>query len=455
METYSVLGESKRVGRLAGPLIVSQVSQVGMGFTDTVMAGRLGASDLAAIAIGSSLWIPIYLGCIGVMMAVAPTVAHHKGANQSAKIASVYRQSLWIALGLAMLSVPLTRSIGIIMPWLDIDATIIPITQGYLQAIAWGMPAFCVYLALRFVSEGIGHTRPIMYIQLVALLANAVGNYILMFGKLGAPAMGAVGAGWSSAIVLCLDAVLMFLYARFQPRYHALNLFGTLARPHMEEIGELLRLGTPIALTITMEVGLFTAVSLLMGSLGITAVAAHQIALNYTALTFMVPLGISMAITIRVGHAMGARDATAARLSGIVGMGMAVASMLLSAIVILLIPEKIVLLYTTETTVAKLAVSLLHVAALFQVSDGLQVSAVGALRGLKDTRVPMLITFFAYWIVGLPLAYLLGINHALGPQGLWIGLIFGLTVAALLLSLRFHMITRRLIATETRSTYAD
>lgn len=341
------------------------------------------------------------------------------------------------------------------MPWLDIDATIIPITQGYLQAIAWGMPAFCVYLALRFVSEGIGHTRPIMYIQLVALLANAVGNYILMFGKLGAPAMGAVGAGWSSAIVLCLDAVLMFLYARFQPRYHALNLFGTPARPHMEEIGELLRLGAPIALTITMEVGLFTAVSLLMGSLGITAVAAHQIALNYTALTFMVPLGISMAITIRVGHAMGARDATAARLSGIVGMGMAVASMLLSAIVILLIPEKIVLLYTTETTVAKLAVSLLHVAALFQVSDGLQVSAVGALRGLKDTRVPMLITFFAYWIVGLPLAYLLGINRALGPQGLWIGLIFGLTVAALLLSLRFRMITRRLIATETRSTYAD
>ena len=434
--------EVKQIARLAGPLVISQLSQVGMGVTDTVMAGRLSAVDLAAVAIGSSLWLPVYLACLGVMMAISPVIAQLRGANQFADIGSVFHQAIWLGFVLALFSTPGTAYIGIIMPWLNIDATIIPVSLDYLGAIAWGMPAVCTYLAFRFASEGLGYTRPIMYIQLVALFINAVGNYIFMYGRLGFPAMGAEGAGWSSAVVLWVNAVFILMFMRFNGFYRPFMLFTRFARPESAEILSLLRLGTPIAITITMEVGLFTAVSLLMGSLGVTAVAAHQIALNYTALTFMVPLGISLAITVRVGHAVGAKAIHSARFTGVVGMVMAVITMALSASIILIIPDKIVYVYTNDLDVAALAMSLLLVAALFQISDGLQVSAVGALRGFKDTKVPMLITLFAYWLVGFPLSWWLGIHNALGPQGLWAGLILGLTIAAILLSLRFHMVSQ-------------
>ncbi len=434
--------ELKEVGRLAGPLIVGQLSQVGMGFTDTVMAGRLSAIDLAAVSMGSSLWIPIYLGCVGIMMAVSPTVAYLKGANQSHKIGPIYRQSLWIGVGLAIIGTLIGREIGIILPWLNINTDIIPLTQGYLIAISWGIPAVCAYLALRYVSEGIGHTKPVMYIQLIGLAINAVGDYILMYGKLGAPALGAIGTAWSSAIVYWIDAVLIVAYVKLHPHYRTLNLFHRIDKPDFAELWRLLRLGAPIATTITMEVGLFTAVTLLMGALGVVAVAAHQIALNYAALTFMVPLGISMAITIRVGQAAGAQNISAARFSGMIGMSMAVCAMAFSAGLILLIPENIASLYTQNPQIIQGAVHLLFMAALFQIFDGLQVSALGALRGLKDTSYPMWVTFIAYWSIGLPLSYLFGITQAFGPQGLWAGLIFGLTTAAILLSLRFHQLTK-------------
>ncbi len=446
------LSEARALGRLAGPLVIGQVSQVGMGFTDTVMAGRLGATDLAAVAIGSSLWLPVYLGCVGIMMAVSPTVAQLKGAGREPEIGRVFRQSLWLALLVAAVATPLTAHIGAAMPWFDMDPAILPIAEGYLDAIAWGMPAVCLYLALRFVSEGIGHTKPIMYIQLIALLTNAVGNYILMFGKLGAPALGAVGAGWSSAIVLSLDALFLGIYVRTRPHYRGLGLTRRLEAPSAPRLGALARLGVPIAVSIIIEVGLFSAVSLLMGSLGVVAMAAHQIALNYSALAFMVPLGIAMAITIRVGQALGAGDIRRARLAGLVGMVLCGGTMAVSAAIMLTIPRHIVGLYTQDPQVRALAMGLLYMAALFQISDGIQVGAVGALRGLKDTTVPMGVTFLSYWIIGLTLAYVLGIDRDLGPRGLWAGLIFGLTAAAVLLSLRFHRLTRRLIAqTCTRS----
>ena len=442
MKPGSVSSEVVGIGRLAGPLIVAQLSQVGMGFTDTVMAGRLGVVDLGAVAIGSTLWIPIYLACVGVMIAVSPTVAQLRGGGRTEAVGPVYRQSLWLSLALAILAFLAGRHVSVFMDWLGVDPAIVPVTRGYLSAIAWGMPGACFYLGLRYVSEGIGHTRPIMYIQLLALLANIPGNFIFMYGAMGVPAMGAVGAGWSSALVFSLSALAMFAYVARKPLYRPYGLFTSPDLPRWEALRGLLRLGLPIALVIVMEVGLFTAVALLMGSLGAVAVAAHQIAFNYAALVFMVPLGISMATTIRVGHAAGAGDIETARLSGFVGMGMAVAAMLVSAVVMLSVPELIVSMYTRDAQVAQLAVSLLFMAALFQVSDGLQASAVGALRGLKDTAYPMLVTFFAYWLVGLPLAWSLGIAKAFGPRGLWVGLIAGLTIGAVLLSLRFHRIAR-------------
>lgn len=436
--------EIRRIGRMAGPLVVGQLSQVGMGFTDTVMAGRLGPVDLGAVAIGSTLWIPVYLACVGVMMAMSPTVAHHEGAGRRPSISRLYRQSLWLSGALAVLGFIVTSQVGVVMSWIGVDPAIVPVTEDYLDAIAWGMPGVCFYLGLRFVSEGLGHTRPVMYIQLLALVANVPGNYVLMYGALGNPAMGAVGAGWSSALVLTAAAAGMLGYVASRSRFRAYRLFRRPERPDPDELLPLLRLGLPIALVTVLEVGLFTAVGLLMGSLGAVAVAGHQIAINYAALMFMIPLGVSLATTVRVGQASGAGDIEEARLAGFVGMGMATGAMLISALFMLAAPGLIVGMYTTDQAVSAVARSLLLMAAVFQVSDGLQAGALGALRGLKDTRYPVLVTFVAYWMIGLPIGWSLGIGRALGPQGLWVGLVAGLTFAALLLSLRFWRISRNL-----------
>jgi len=436
--------EISATARLGGPLIVAQVFQVGMGFTDTVMAGHISTRDLAAIAIGTTLWLPIYLTTIGLLTVVSPTVAQLRGADRLEEIGPLYRQALWLALLVAVFITPLTAHIGVLGTWIGVDQEIVPVSNAYLAAVSWGMPAVCLYLALRFVGEGIGFTRPVMYIQFAALIANFLGNYVLMFGKLGFPALGAVGAGWSTAVVMWLDAVLIIVYGAFHSRFRELNLFARFEPPSGRGILTLLRIGLPIAATMVMETSLFAAVSLLMGTIGKVAVAAHQVAINYASLMFMIPLGLSMATTVRVGQAVGAGDFSSSRQPGFVGIGMAVVAMGVSALVMFVIPEKIVGIYTSEPDVATLAVELLYLAALFQVSDGLQVGAVGALRGLRDTTWPMCITFVAYWILGLPLAYWLGIKLELGPSGLWAGLIVGLTFAAVFLTVRFWILSRRM-----------
>lgn len=439
----TVANEAFHIGRLAGPLIIGQLSQIGLAFTDTLMAGRLGPTDLAAVSVGGSLWMPIHLACIGVLLALSPTVAHLKGAGRNEEIGRWFRQGIWLALAIAIVAVVAVRHIGGIMPWLSIDATIVPVTFDYLAAVSWGVPAACLLLVPRFVSEGIGHTRPIMLAQLAALGFNVVGNYVFMYGKLGVPAMGAVGAGWSTALVLWANAAFMFVYVSRNRRYQPLHLFACWQRPSRHEFSRLFHLGMPMAVTLVLEMALFSAVTLLMGTLGAVTVAAHQIAINYAGLAFMVPLGLSMAITIRVGQATGAGDARGARFSGLVGMGMAAAFMGLSAAVMLTVPKSIVAIYTPDIEVAAIAVKLLFVAALFQIADGLQVSALGALRGLKDSTWPMLISFIAYWAVGFPLAWWFGINEAFGASGLWVGMVAGLTLAAIMLGLRFHRLSSR------------
>lgn len=408
-----------------------------MGFTDTVMAGRLGAVDLAAVALGSSLFVPVYLACVGVLLALSPSTAQLLGAGEQQRIGPLFRQGLWLALLLAVLATPAVAAIGAVMAPLKVDEALHPVTDAYLQAIAWGMPALCFYLAARYVAEGVGQTRPIMYIQLAALPLNAFGNWLLMFGNLGAPNLGAEGAGWSSAAVLWIDAALMLACLAWQRRFHHLALWRRLEPPDWAALWRLLRLGVPIALTIVLEVGLFSAVALLMGRLGAVATAAHQVALNYAALMFMMPLGLSMAVTIRVGHLAGAGDPMAARRAGFVGMAMGSGLMAISALVMVVAPGPIVALYTDDAAVVALAVQLLAVAALFQLPDGLQVTAMGALRGLKDTSWPLAVNLISYWGIGLPLAWYWGLETELGAKGMWYGLVCGLSCAALLLTLRF------------------
>jgi MATE family multidrug resistance protein len=286
-------------------------------------------------------------------------------------------------------------------------------------------------------------TRPILLISLVGLVGNIAGNYIFMHGHLGMPRLGAIGCGVATAIVMWIMLVSLVAWIALQPYYRRFAVLARFERPHARELARLIRLGAPIGISLFMEGSLFAAVALLLGRLGPNVVAGHQIALNVASISFMVPLGIAIAITVRVGQAMGGGDARAARRSGTVGACLAVSFMALAALVMAAAPRLIAAIYTADPHVQSVAVSLLRMAAIFQIFDGLQVAGAGALRGLKDTTVPLAITFFAYWGLGLPIGYVLGIVHDRGPQAMWIGLIAGLMVAAVLLNLRFQLVMRR------------
>lgn len=427
---------------LALPLVVSQLSAVGMNAIDAVLAGHHGAATLGAVAIGASIWSLAMVVAIGVTMAVPPSVAQLDGAGRRDAIGPLFRQALWLAAGLGLLlwialrgAVPLVRVIGI-------DPVLVDDVAGFLRAVSWGAPALAAFFTLRGMSAGIGVTRPTMYFSLMALVALGPIAWVLLYGGFGIPALGAAGIGAATAIVLWLEAIAFALYVLWHPVYADLALTARLERPQWPAIRELLRIGVPMGVTVLMEAGLFIATTLTIGTLGASIVASHQVALNVASLFFMIPLGIAMATTVRVGNAAGRGDAAAVRLAGHAGVALTLGTQAISATLMLALPVTIASLYSSDAAVIALAAELLVLAALFQFPDGIQVVANGALRGLKDTRVPMVITSFAYWGVGMPVGWWLAFPRGMGAQGMWVGLIAGLGVAAVLLLLRFRRLSR-------------
>ena len=434
--------EAAALLRLGLPLIGSQLAQIAMNVVDTVMAGNLSPQALAAVAVGSSLWATALFFIVGLMTAVTAAVSQLFGAGNHAEVGRFVRQALWLGQGLGLFCFFIVRSSDPLFFWLDIEEAVVPITLGYMDAISWGLPALCGLIVLRHFSEGVSLTRPVLFISLIGLLTNVAGNYVFMYGRLGLPAMGAVGCGWATALVMWMMLASMTLYIAVQPYYRRFQVFGAFEWPRADYFREILIVELPIGISLFLEVSLFTTVALLMGSIGTAAVAGHQIAINVASVTFMIPLGLAMATTVRVGQAAGRASESEARRSAFVGLLLALAFMSASAVAMLLLPETIAGIYTDDSEVQSIAVDLLLMAAIFQISDGAQVAGAGALRGIKDTAVPMLITLAAYWGLGLPLGYMLGVTWMLGPQAMWSGLIVGLTVAALALNGRFYWVTR-------------
>lgn len=446
---HSLRVETVAYLRLAAPIVAGQLAAVGMSFVDTVMAGNLNATTLAAVAIGSAAWIGPLILIIGVLTSVTATVAQDYGAGRHERIGMTVRQAFWLSQMIAIVMFFVTRHLDLLMAWLDIEPEIVALAGGYLRALSWGIPPLCLFFVLRFFSEGLGITRPTMHFGILGLACNVVGNWVFMYGKFGFPAMGAIGCGVATALVFWAQCIGFVLYVSLGRRYRDAGVFRQFEWPDMKVLGELLRLGGPIGITLFIEASLFMAVSLLMGSLGPNIVAGHQVALNFASITFMVPLGIGLAATVRVGHAIGAGDYLSARFFGALALALTLCTQFISAFVMLVFPEWIVAIYTRDPVVTAIAVNLLFLAAIFQISDGVQACCAGALRGLKDTRVPMIITVVAYWGIGLPLSYYLGIRTGVGPAGLWIGFIAGLTVAALLMTFRFFRLSTALIGKDS------
>ena len=447
VKTHHHPAEVRRTLQLAAPVMLGQLALFSMNFVDTVMSGRLPQKDiaLAALGIGGALWSALMMFTIGILMAVQPNVAHLDGAGRRQEAGALTRQAGWIAVLIALPYWAICYYSESVLNLFGIDASIVPVSAGYLRAISWGAPGICFIFLFRFFSEGAGHTRPTMFYGIMGALLNIPLNYILMFGHFGVPPLGTIGCGYATAIVIWLQLLMLLVYLVKHHYYRTFDLFRKIDAPNWPEIRSLLKLGFPIAISISIEGSLFVAAALLIGRLGPLPSAAHLIAINFSALLFMIPLGMSSAVAVRVGNALGRNDPAAARYAGIIGLFIVACLQCFNMAVMILFPSLIVGIYTNDAMVGSLAVSLLVFAAIFQLPDGLQVCAAGALRGLKDTRVPMFYNLIAYWLVGMSLGYYLTFNKALGPAGMWIGMIAGLVIGAVLLTGRFMKLTRRMI----------
>ncbi|WP_299570686.1 MATE family efflux transporter [uncultured Shewanella sp.] len=436
--------QAKKLIQLALPVLIAQVTQTMMGFIDTVMAGRVSAVDMAAVAIGTSLWLPALLFVQGLILAFTPVFAHHHGANNPKAIQPLMSQAFYIAI-IGSVGVLLFLSFAkTIFAMMELDPELADLSAGYLHGFMWGVPAFILYQILRGCSEGISYTMPTMIIGFVGLAVNIPANYIFIYGHFGVPAMGGAGCGIATALVFWAMLMAMMIYMQFHQKFKEIAPFSRLNRPNLKTIWEMFKHGMPIALALFFEVSLFAVIALLLAPLGANVVAGHQIALNFSSIVFMLPLSIGIAVSIRVGYYLGQDKLEVSNLVTKIGLFIAFSLAVVTAIITVLFKTQIALLYNNNPEVVALAGSLMFLAALYQLSDSIQVVAAGALRGYKDTQSAFYITLVSYWAIGMTLGYTLArtdlIVPAMGAHGFWVGLIAGLTSAAILFALRLRYI---------------
>lgn len=439
--------QAKRLIQLALPILIAQVTQTMMGFIDTVMAGRVSAVDMAAVAVGTSLWLPAILFVQGLLMAFTPVFSQHHGANNQQVIPNLLFQAGYIAIIGALGVMLFLASSSYILDLMNLEPQLHRLTVGYIDGILWGAPAFALYQVLRGCSEGISYTLPTMVIGFVGLAVNIPANYIFIYGGFGIPAMGGAGCGVATAMVFWAMLIAMTIYMLIDKKFIDIAPFKRFYAPKWATMKSMTKMGFPIAMALFFEVSLFAVIALFLAPMGANVVASHQIALNFSSIVFMLPLSIGIAASIRIGYYLGRKRTDIAQLVTYVALGLSLSLALLTAISTVVFRHEISLLYNDNPEVVALAGSLMLMAALYQISDSIQVVAAGALRGYKDTRSAFYITLFSYWLIGMTLGYVLAytdyIVPALGAHGFWIGLIAGLTSAAILFGWRLIYIQRK------------
>jgi len=437
----AIVSEVRATVAVAGPLAAANLAQMAMGFTNTVMVGSLGSAALAAAGLGASLYFTVALVCSGILTAVAPLAAHAIGAGDNHRAGRVAGAGLVLA---ALLAVPVVAALlaaNRLLVVLGYEPALAAEIGRFLGAIAWAAPGFLGFAVLRSFLVAASHSRTVMIALILGIPMNAGLNWILIFGHLGAPALGIAGSGCATAIIQWLMFTGLGIYALAAP-----SLAEYRMRPSLRgwnEVGRILRLGLPIGGILGLEIGVFATTGILMGLLGADALGAHQLVMNCISVVFMVPLGIAQAATVRVAVALGSRAPAAARRAGIVALALGVAYMAIMAGVLLAAPRAIAKIYVDIDAPANhglvvIALYLLAIAALFQIFDGVQAIAAGALRGYRDTAVPLLIAVVGYWGIGFTGGWLLAFPAGYGPIGLWSGLAIGLAAVALMLTVRLH-----------------
>jgi MATE family multidrug resistance protein len=439
--------EMKSLLTLAWPLLIAQVTQTLMGVSDTIMAGRYSYTDMAAVAIGFSITMPVLMFIQGVTLGLSPIISRLQGSNQNSKVANALHQCVWLSLMLSVIALLLVFIVSPLLANVEMEVDVRTITVDYIIYILLAAPGFALYQSLRNCCEGLSSTRPTMIIMFAGLLVNIPANYIFINGLFGAPQMGGAGCGIATLLVIYVMAFVTLLYMMVAKKLKQYELFTKFHWPKLDLQLTQLRIGLPIAFTIVFEVTLFGVVALLLARFGAEVVASHQIALNFSSLMFMLPMSIGMAVAIRIGHSVGKEDALNAKISVYCALVCSIFIALITATMTVILRTEISALYTENKGVIMMASSLLFFAALFQFSDGIQVVSANALRGYKDTSAMLILSFISYWLVGLPVGIVLGLTDWLFPamaaKGFWIGFISGLSCAAVLMFWRVSVIQKR------------
>jgi len=443
LDRSPIAAETRATLAVATPLAAANLAQMAMGVTNTVMVGHLGAEPLAAAGLGAGLYFMLLMLCMGVLEAVAPLAAHAIGANDHPTAGRVAGAGLIVAALFAVPVVALFTIMPSLLSLLGYEPGLVAEISGYLRAIRWGAPAFLGFAVLRFLLIASFHARVVMLVPLFAIPLNAALNWALIFGHGGMPAMGTAGSGWSTAIIQWLMLITLALYMTVMPRRIPVRM----ALRVLAEIPRILRLGMPIGVLRGLEIGVFVTTGVLMGLLGADALGAHQLVINVASITFMVPLGLGQAAMARVAFQLGREAPEAARRAAFVGVALGGLFMAAMAVLLLALPRTIAGLYLDLADPANdgilgYAVELFAIAAAFQIFDGVQVIAVGALRGYRDTKVPMVLAAIGYWAVGFVASCVLAFPLGLGAVGLWLGLALGLGVVATSLTLRLSISAR-------------
>lgn len=428
---------------LAYPVMLSQMGQVMVGVADSVMVGRVGVEPLAASSLANSLFYFIFMFGVGVSYAITPLVAKADGVGDHRGSAVLIKHGLVTNMAVGLVLFLILALATEFIHALDQPEEVAKLTIPYLLVIAVSLLPFMLFQTFRQFCEGLSMTKVPMYFTVAANLVNIGLNYILIFGKLGFEPMGLMGAGWASLISRFLMGVGMALYVIYASKFKRYWVGFRAVKIKLQRLKQLLNLGVPVGLQFIFEVGAFAAAAIMAGWLGAEPLAAHQIAINLSSISYMMASGISAAATVRVGNQMGKRDIPMLIKAGRSSFVMAAGFMALCGFAFITGKELLPSFYIDEDTVINIAASLLVIAAFFQISDGLQVVGLGALRGMEDVKIPTVITLFAYWVVGLPAGYLLGFHWQLGIEGIWYGLLTGLSLSAAMMLVRFHFLTQK------------
>lgn len=445
-ETYSLKEKWRQFLTVLLPILISQLALFSMTFADTIMSGHASPTDLAGVAIGASLWTPVQAGLTGILMAVMPMVAQMVGAGKRDQVSYTVMQSLYLSVAIAV-GVMIVGGLLLdpILNWMQLEPEVSTIARGFLHAIGLGIIPMFLYTVLRCFIDALGQTRVTMFITLLSLPINVLLNYAFIFGHFGLPRLGGIGAGYASAITYwCILLISLIVVNRVHP-FVEFGMFSTFYRISMKAWKELLKLGLPIGFSIFCEVSIFAAVTLFMSEYSTITIAAHQAAMNFASFLYMVPLSISMALTIVVGFEVGAKRFRDAKQYSYLGIGIAIGLALMFGVGLLMFSKQVAGFYTTDIEVLELAQHFLMYSILFLISDAVAAPIQGVLRGYKDVTVPFIVALVSYWVIGLPLGYILAKFTSLAAFGYWIGLITGLAAGAIFLFGRLLSLQKRMI----------